>query len=222
MALEDAEEATAIVSFLTWETDSAENGGLIKGSELELKFEAMEEHASEPAALADTYASTGVNVVKVTWTEDYIDYDLYYSFNLGIDADPWVDTSSDTFVASAGGEYPVEYKAAEKTALLSQYKRYVVAGTSGATFSDALAESISDIVEYTIGSAVTAENLMNFKRSNMPEIQTKEISIFSVEDIVRTSDLSATTTAIESMGENSDIMSNVRSTLGLTYDSGGY
>jgi|TARA_R110000824_G_C15177208_1_gene673428 hypothetical protein len=196
MALDDEYfyDASTVVSYLMWDTDSAENGGLIEGSSLELRFEGLEEHASEPEILANTYTSDGANVVKVAWTDrstSLISF-LYYSLNLGINSDPAVDTSTTEFKQDIYGTYSVDYNSSEKDALLSQYKRYASTDGTLTTFSEELSNSISSIVETTAQNEVTVANLMNFKKSPSTPLRSAELQKFSTG---RSSSTSRTTTS---------------------------
>ena len=221
MALEDATETMALGSYVLWAEDSAENGGLIKDSDFSLYFPYGSLTQMTPESITETYANAGVNVLEVSWTDATVeseesespwstrpasDFILYYSLNLGISADPAVDTSSDDFSAGAGGEYPVTYKSNEKTALLNQYKRYADSSGAGTTFADALSSSITGIVEYTLQNAVTIGNLMNFKKVVTPLPVTAGLSVFSKE---------------EHSAETSTDISSMTKTTTITPTSGG-
>ena len=183
MALDDEYyyDWTTVVSYLMWDTDSAENGGLIEGSSLELRFESLEEHASEPEILANTYTSDGANVVRVLWVDRATSLQsyLYYSLNLGINSDPAVDTSTIEFVYDFESTYSVDYNSSEKDALLSQYKRYTSVEGTKLTFAEALSNSISSIIESTAQNEITVGNLMNFKKSPANPLRPAELQKFS-------------------------------------------
>ena len=180
MALDDEYfyDVSDLTSMILYEADSAENGGLIEGSEFKLYFTSDLE---PPAVFAATYTSDGVNVVRVAWTDratSLISF-LYYSLNLGINSDPAVDTSTTEFRYDLDGTYSVDYNSSEKDALLSQYKRYASVESTQITFNEALSNSISDIIEYTTDNAVTAGNLMNFKKSPSQPLKSAGLSNFS-------------------------------------------
>tara|TARA_R110002020_G_scaffold181384_4_gene376326 strand:- start:367 stop:1005 length:639 start_codon:yes stop_codon:yes gene_type:complete len=187
MAFEDEfQEATvaATVSYLMWDTDSAENGGLIEGSSLTLKFPlatADEPELGDATVLANTYTSDGANVVKVPWVELATSEILivYYSLNLGINSDPAVDTSTIEFVYDFESTYSVDYNSSEKDALLSQYKRYTSVDGAKLTFAEALSNSISSIIESTAQNEITTGNLMNFKKSPARPLKSAGLSNFS-------------------------------------------
>jgi len=223
MALEDATETMALGSYVLWAEDSAENGGLIKDSDFSLYFPYGILTQMTPESITETYANTGVNVLEVSWTDSTVESEesespwstrpdadviLYYSLNLGISADPAVDTSSDDFSAGTGGEYPVTYKSNEKTALLTQYKRYASVSGTPTTFAEALSDSIADIVEYTVKNAITIGNLMNFKKVVTPLPTTTELSVFSKEEL--------------SPETSIDISSMTKTTTTSTAGKGGY
>ena len=114
----------------------------------------------------------GTLVTKVVWMDRLfgIEYDMYYSLNLGEDADdPEADPTSalDGHIAgSYSMKYDISYKTYEKNALLSKYKRYTRYGESeGTTFSDAADAAVSSLLETTLASIITVGDIPNFKKS---------------------------------------------------------
>jgi hypothetical protein len=125
----------------------------------------------------------GVMVVYINWEDDATGETntLFYAMNLGIDADPSVSTTSETYPESwhHSSYYMIVYQSTEKDLLLSQYKRYASGESAEASaYATVISDAITSLTEYTIENIYTTENLMNFKRSPEKIFTSDGLSVF--------------------------------------------
>jgi len=174
--------------------------GILDVSSEPLKFERYD--------IADTliyFEDTGVDVVRVVWREPFVDgegypeHTLYYGLNHNIASDPAVD--ADTIISDATPSglgatyilYDIEYKSNEKTALLNQYKRYGSASGEYSTVAGTIDATIGDIIASAMGTVISTEPEMNFKKSQQPPFTPQELTTFSSTEFGQPTDLYDTT-----------------------------